>query len=165
MIIRTFRLGDYAAITRIWQETELDRTDTETMDSLAKQLAWDSDLVMVAEEDGEVVGVIVGTIDGTRAYFYRLAVSLSSQGMGIGRKLVEALENRFHQRGVNQILIMVNQANERVLLFTKPWDMSCNSILRFLKGFPPKGNISLKDAELKKGESHVVASTRFHYTH
>ncbi|AKF93109.1 MULTISPECIES: GNAT family N-acetyltransferase [Brevibacillus] len=117
MIIRTFRLGDYAAITRIWQETELDRTDTETMDSLAKQLAWDSDLVMVAEEDGEVVGVIVGTIDGTRAYFYRLAVSLSSQGRGIGRKLVEALENRFHQRGVNQILIMVNQANERVLPF------------------------------------------------
>ncbi|MGG0796657.1 GNAT family N-acetyltransferase [Brevibacillus laterosporus] len=119
MIIRTFRLGDYAAITRIWQETELDRTDTETMDSLAKQLAWDSDLVMVAEEDGEVVGVIVGTIDGTRAYFYRLAVSLSSQGRGIGRKLVEALENRFHQRGVNQILIMVNQANERVLPFYK----------------------------------------------
>ncbi|QOS97626.1 GNAT family N-acetyltransferase [Brevibacterium sp. JNUCC-42] len=117
MIIRTFRLGDYAAITRIWQETELDRTDMETMDSLAKQLAWDSDLVMVAEEDGEVVGVIVGTIDGTRAYFYRLAVSLSSQGLGIGRKLVEALEKRFHQRGVNQILIMVNQANERVLPF------------------------------------------------
>lgn len=117
MIIRTFRLGDYAAITRIWQETELDRTDMETMDSLAKQLAWDSDLVMVAEEDGEVVGVIVGTIDGTRAYFYRLAVTLSSQGLGIGRKLVEALENRFHQRGVNQILIMVNQANERALPF------------------------------------------------
>ncbi|AUM63703.1 MULTISPECIES: GNAT family N-acetyltransferase [Brevibacillus] len=117
MIIRTFRLGDYAAITRIWQETELNRTDTETMDSLAKQLAWDSDLVMVAEEDGEVVGVIVGTIDGTRAYFYRLAVSRSSQGRGIGRKLVEALENRFHQRGVNQILIMVNQANEQVLPF------------------------------------------------
>ncbi|AIG25088.1 GNAT family N-acetyltransferase [Brevibacillus laterosporus] len=117
MIIRTFRLGDYAAITRIWQETELNRTDTETMDSLAKQLAWDSDLVMVAEEDGEVVGVIVGTIDGTRAYFYRLAVSRSSQGRGIGRNLVEALENRFHQRGVNQILIMVNQANEQVLPF------------------------------------------------
>ncbi|QIC07579.1 GNAT family N-acetyltransferase [Brevibacillus sp. 7WMA2] len=117
MIIRTFRLGDYAAITRIWQETELNRTDTETMDSLAKQLAWDSDLVMVAEEDGEVVGVIVGTIDGTRAYFYRLAVSRSSQSRGIGRKLVEALENRFHQRGVNQILIMVNQANEQVLPF------------------------------------------------
>ncbi|WP_232697791.1 GNAT family N-acetyltransferase [Brevibacillus daliensis] len=117
MIIRTFRLGDYSAITRIWQETDLDRTDSESFDSLAKQLAWDSDLVMVAENDGEVVGVIVGTIDGTRAYFYRLAVKPGEQGTGIGRKLVEALENRFKQRGVNHILIMVNQANQRVLPF------------------------------------------------
>jgi ribosomal protein S18 acetylase RimI-like enzyme len=117
MLIRTFRLGDYAAITRIWQETGLEQTEAESLDALAKQLAWDSELVMVAELDGEVVGVIVGTIDGTRAYFYRLAVHPSFQGTGIGRKLVESLENRFRQRGVNRVLIMVNQDNKKVLPF------------------------------------------------
>ncbi|MGD8192011.1 GNAT family N-acetyltransferase [Brevibacillus ginsengisoli] len=117
MFIRTFRLGDYAAITRIWQETGLEHTEMESLDALARQLAWDSELVMVAELDGEVVGVVVGTIDGTRAYFYRLAVDPTKQGIGIGRKLVEALENRFRQRGVHNVLIMVNQDNERVLPF------------------------------------------------
>jgi ribosomal protein S18 acetylase RimI-like enzyme len=117
MLIRPFRLGDYSAITRIWQETGLDHSETESLNDLAKQLAWDSDLVMVAEQDGEVVGVVVGTIDGTRAYFHRLAVLPRKQGKGIGRKLVEAIEKRFKQRGVNRVLIMVNQDNPEVLPF------------------------------------------------
>ncbi|KGT72744.1 GCN5 family acetyltransferase, partial [Bradyrhizobium japonicum] len=117
MLIRSFRLGDYSAITRIWDETGLNHTETESLDALAKQLAWDSDLVMVAEQDGEVVGVVVGTIDGTRAYFYRLAVLPEMQGTGIGRNLVEAIEKRFKQRGVSRVLIMVNQDNPEVLPF------------------------------------------------
>ncbi|WP_139492283.1 GNAT family N-acetyltransferase [Brevibacillus dissolubilis] len=117
MLIRPFRLGDYSAIMRIWQETNLENTENESLDALAKQLAWDSDLVMVAELDGEVVGVIVGTIDGSRAYFYRLAVSPSAQGKGIGRELVTAIERRFKQRGVHRILIMVNQDNHKVIPF------------------------------------------------
>ncbi|MBN6187903.1 GNAT family N-acetyltransferase [Aneurinibacillus sp. BA2021] len=117
MLIRSFRLGDYVHITRIWQDTGLEQTETETLDALAKQLAWDSDLVMIAEYEGEVAGVIVGTIDGTRGYFYRLAVNPALQGKGIGRKLVEALEKRFKERGVTRVFIMVNQDNKKVLPF------------------------------------------------
>jgi ribosomal protein S18 acetylase RimI-like enzyme len=117
VLIRSFRLGDYAYITRIWEETGLEQTETETLDALAKQLAWDSELVMIAEYEGEVAGVIVGTIDGTRGYFYRLAVNPKLQGKGIGRKLVEALEKRFKERGVTRVFIMVNQDNKKVLPF------------------------------------------------
>lgn len=117
MLIRPFRLGDYSAITSIWRETGLDQSETESLNDLAQQLAWDSDLVMVAEKEGKVVGVVVGTIDGARAFFYRLAVLPSEQGTGIGRQLVEAIEKRFKQRGVNRVLIMVNQDNPEVLPF------------------------------------------------
>jgi ribosomal protein S18 acetylase RimI-like enzyme len=117
VLIRSFRLGDYAYITRIWEETGLEQTETETLDALAKQLAWDSDLVMIAEYEGQVAGVIVGTIDGTRGYFYRLAVDPALQGKGIGRKLIEALEKRFKERGVTRVFIMVNQDNKKVIPF------------------------------------------------
>lgn len=117
MKIRSFRLGDYAAITLIWRETGLESRERESLDDLAKQLAWDSELVLVAEVDGKVVGVIVGTLDGTRAYFYRLAVDPNYQGHGVGKELVQALEKRFRQRGATQVIIMVNQDNKKVIPF------------------------------------------------
>ncbi|HBI03575.1 MAG TPA: GNAT family N-acetyltransferase [Paenibacillaceae bacterium] len=117
MLIRSFRLGDYIYIKKIWQETGLEQTETESLDALAKQLAWDSELVLIAEDDEKAVGVIVGTIDGSRGYFYRLAVDPQYQGKGFGRKLVEALEKRFIEKGVSRIFIMVNQENTQVLPF------------------------------------------------
>ncbi|MGG3488276.1 hypothetical protein ABES19_00495 [Brevibacillus choshinensis] len=40
MLIRPFRLGDYSAITSIWRETGLDQSETESLNDLAQQLAW-----------------------------------------------------------------------------------------------------------------------------
>ncbi len=117
MEIRSFRLGDYAAITDIWRLTGLEQTETESLDALARQLAWDSELVMVAESEGRVIGVIVGTIDGNRAYFYRLAVHPEFQKRGIGRLLVESLEQRFRAKGVRDVYIMINQDNRQVIPF------------------------------------------------
>ncbi|MCF6094394.1 GNAT family N-acetyltransferase [Microaerobacter geothermalis] len=117
MNIRSFRLGDYAEITSIWKETGLEQTETESLDALAKQLAWDSELVLIAEDHDRVVGVIVGTIDGTRAYFYRLAVDPEYQKKGIGTQLVKALEKRFEEKGASRVFIMVNQDNEKVIPF------------------------------------------------
>lgn len=119
MKIRSFRLGDYAAITLIWRETGIEdsKDDTVSLDDLAKQLAWDSELVLVAEMDGKVVGVIVGALDGSKAYFYRLAVDPRYQGHGVGKKLVQALEERFKQRGATQVIIIVNQDNQKVMPF------------------------------------------------
>lgn len=116
--IRSFRLGDYAAITVIWRETGLeDNKETVSLDDLAKQLAWDSELVLVAEIEGKVVGVIVGALDGSRAYFYRLAVDPEYQGHGVGKQLVQAMEERFRQRGATQVIIMVNHDNQKVMPF------------------------------------------------
>lgn len=117
MKVRSFRLGDYAAITLIWRETGLDNREAETLDDLAKQLAWDSELVLVAEVEQKVVGVVVGTLDGTRAYFYRLAVDPNYQGLGVGKELVQALETRFRQRGATQVIVMLNQDKKEVMPF------------------------------------------------
>jgi ribosomal protein S18 acetylase RimI-like enzyme len=117
LIIRTFRLGDYAAITDIWRVTGIEKTETESLDALAKQLAWDSELVLIAEVEGKTVGVIVGTIDGDKGYFYRLAVYPEYQGSGIGRALVKAMEERLKKKGASQIFIMVNQDNTKVIPF------------------------------------------------
>lgn len=133
--IRTFRLGDYEAITDIWRRTGLEQTEAESLDALAKQLSWDSELVMVAEQDDKVIGVIVGTIDGNRAYFYRLAVHPEFQNQGVGRKLVEALERRFRDKGANQVIIMVNQDNTKVIPFYSSLGYNVQKFITLSKRF------------------------------
>jgi ribosomal protein S18 acetylase RimI-like enzyme len=105
--IRNFRLGDYAQVLEIWATTGLNG-DGENLDALARQLSWDSELVLVAEKDERIIGVIMGSVDGDKAYFYRLAVLPEYQRMGVGQQLVKELEERFRSRGASEVVIMVN---------------------------------------------------------
>jgi ribosomal protein S18 acetylase RimI-like enzyme len=114
--IRNFRLNDYAQVLHIWRATNLDQ-EGASLDSIAKQISWDSELILVAEEDEKVIGVIMGSIDGNRAYFYRLSVLPEFQRRGIGHQLVSELENRFRAKGVTEVVIMVNQNSRQALSF------------------------------------------------
>src|SRR5690606_11186128 len=100
--IRSFKLSDHRDVMKIWSRTATKEREAKTLQMLVQQLACDRDLVVVAEEDGEVVGAIMGTKDGSRGYFYCLAVNPDFQSRGIGRQLVEELERRFYQKGAKR---------------------------------------------------------------
>ncbi|MEK8131128.1 GNAT family N-acetyltransferase [Paenibacillus filicis] len=113
--VRSFQLSDSVAVTELFKNVLSDACYDETMAAFARQLSWDSELIMVAEEDGEIVGVIVGTIDKQQAYYYRIAVDHSYQRRGIGQALIEALRGRFVGRKVQRIMVTVDVHNELVL--------------------------------------------------
>ena len=75
----------------LWASIEkgvrLGRSDTP--DELQKKLARDPDLFLVAEEDGQIIGTVIGGYDGRRGLLYHLAVAASFRGRGIGSRLME----------------------------------------------------------------------------
>jgi ribosomal protein S18 acetylase RimI-like enzyme len=85
------------------------------MEAFARQLSWDSELVLVAEKDEKLVGIIIGTIDNNNGYYYRIAVAQQHQRQGIGKAMIEAMKQRFVQRKVNKIMVTVDTHNEVVL--------------------------------------------------
>lgn len=118
MQLRSFRLTDVHDVTRIWAQTASHRKEQETLRVLHHQLAYDRDLVVVAEAPhGEIVGAIVGTIDGSTGFFYCLAVHPNYQNQKIGSRLVAALEERFRRKGVKRIWITVDEGTEKLLSF------------------------------------------------
>lgn len=113
--VRSFQLSDYVSVAELFSKVLTEECYEETMGAFAKQLSWDSELVMVAAEDGCIVGVIVGTIDNQNGYYYRIAVDTEFQRRGIGQSLIEGLRSRFQQRKVRRIMVTVDIHNEVVL--------------------------------------------------
>lgn len=115
MNLRSFQLADSHSIPKLLQQVLSETCFEETIEAFARQLSWDCELVLVAEKDDQLVGVIIGTIDNNNGYYYRIAVSEPYQRKGIGKALIEAMKQRFLQRKVNKIMVTVDTHNEIVL--------------------------------------------------
>ncbi|TVY10193.1 GNAT family N-acetyltransferase [Paenibacillus cremeus] len=114
-LVRGFQLSDYVSVTELFRSVLSEDCYEETMAAFANQLSWDSELVMVAVDEGNVVGIVIGTIDNNNGYYYRIAVGSDHQRRGIGQLLVESLRQKFVQRKVRRILVTVDVHNEVVL--------------------------------------------------
>jgi predicted N-acetyltransferase YhbS len=62
---------------------------------------------LVAEQEGQVLGMIRGTYDGSRAIIYLASVHPHHQRQGIGRALVTEIARRFKERGAESIAVIV----------------------------------------------------------
>lgn len=109
MIVRSFQLSDYVAISSL---LESEYGSDHTMSAFARQLSWDSELVLVAQEEHDIVGVMIGTIDKNKGYYYRVAVHPGYRRRGIAKSLIQTLRKRFVKRGVSQILVPLDDYNE-----------------------------------------------------
>ena len=80
------------------------RDDPEVVERLLER---DPGALLVAEADGEVVGVLIAGWDGWRGNVYRLAVLPAHRRQGIARQLVEAGHERLRAQGAHRITALV----------------------------------------------------------
>jgi ribosomal protein S18 acetylase RimI-like enzyme len=115
MIVRSFQLSDYADTTSLFQKVMCEDCYEETIKAFGRQLKWDSELVLVAVENDQVIGAIIGTIDKNKAYYYKIAVHPDHQRRGIGRTLVDALKEKFVKRRVMKIMVASCEHSDAVI--------------------------------------------------
>lgn len=115
MRIRRFTMDDYGAAAQLWRAA--DHMSVPRRDEMERVLGHAPELVLVAEDDGRVVGVVVGTDDGRRGWIFRLAVAPDRRCERIGRTLVEEVESRLVARGAVHIRLLVVGANEAARRF------------------------------------------------
>ncbi len=69
------------------------------IETLRRALHSAGDLALVLEEDGEILAFACGHDLGFRGYLNELIVSPGARGRGIGRRLVEQIEQALARRG------------------------------------------------------------------
>jgi ribosomal protein S18 acetylase RimI-like enzyme len=118
--IRSFRYpDDFTAVLQIWSTAgsgiHIGRSDTPH--EIEKKLSSDPDLFLVAENDGNVVGTVLGGFDGRRGLMYHLAVDAEHRRHGIATALISELEQRLRQKGCIRYHLMVTPDNQEAISY------------------------------------------------
>lgn len=110
---------DYPAARLLWENAgpgiQLRRSDDP--DEIQKKIQRDPDLFLIAENDGKMVGTVVGGFDGRRGMIYHLAVPAQNRKQGIGELLMEELERRLKAKGCIRCYLLVTVENESAMQF------------------------------------------------
>lgn len=135
MRLRSFDLAtDYATVLALWHAStpgvKVGRSDTPA--ELAKKLARDPDLFLVAEDEaGKIIGSVIGGYDGRRGWVYHLAVAPDQRGRGLGRALMTELETRLRVKGCLRYYLLVTPDNLDIIEFYNRlgWEIMPNTIM------------------------------------
>ncbi len=111
MQIREFRLSDYDEVVELWKSSGLILRPGDDLDGIKLKLQRDSDLFLVAEDNEQIAGVVMGAWDGRRGWINHLAVKPNPRRAGIGSSLVGELERRLFEKGAKKVNAQIYQWN------------------------------------------------------
>lgn len=114
MNIRRMTIDDYEKVYALWLSCAgmgLNDLD-DSKEGIAKYLERNPDTCFVAEENEEIIGVILAGNDGRRGYIYHTAVHPDHRNQQIGRSLVESVLNAFRSIGIHKAALVVFERNE-----------------------------------------------------
>lgn len=120
MNIREFKYPEDILRTQsLWGSIEkgVSLGPSDTPEEIKKKLLRDPDLFLIAEDDGEIVGTVIGGFDGRRGLIYHLAVSTSFRRRGIGSELMKEVEARLRAKGCIRCYLLVTTDNPEAMKY------------------------------------------------
>jgi ribosomal protein S18 acetylase RimI-like enzyme len=116
-VIRTAQTADLPAVLELWQRAGAEPGHTDDTGSLIKLITYDPGALLVAMDDGAVVGSVIAGWDGWRGTIYRLAVAPSHQRRGLGTQLVSTAVKRLRALGAVRLQAIVVETDPRATGF------------------------------------------------
>jgi len=119
IVIRPCRVAECPAVLALWQRAGAIPSPTDTRVELEQLIAHQDDGLLVAVEDGVIVGSVIGGWDGWRGNIYRLAVAPEARRHGLARRLVDEAVRVLRARGAHRISALVERHEAHAVGF---WD-------------------------------------------
>ena len=113
MTIRTMNIEDYKKVYDLWIHTKgmgLNTTD-DSREGIDKYLHRNPNTCFVAEDNGEIIGVIMSGHDGRRGFIHHTAVKTEYREKGIGKKLVDSALSALETEGIHKVALVAFEKN------------------------------------------------------
>ena len=114
MNIRLMEISDYDRVYALWMScrnmgfNDLD----DSREGVAKFLARNPNTSFLAEDGGDVIGVILAGHDGRRGYVYHMSVGEAFRRQGVGSRLVARSLAALKGEGIHKVALLVFNRNE-----------------------------------------------------
>lgn len=120
LVLREFRFpDDYAKVINLWNHagSGIHVRRSDELAELEKKIQRDPELFLVVEYDDQIIGSVLGGFDGRRGMVYHLAVAEKYRKKGIGKLLMNELENRMRSKGCIRSYLLVTHDNLDAIRF------------------------------------------------
>ena len=140
MTIRGMTAADYDGVYALWMRSKnMGFNDVDdSRAGIEKFLRRNPGTCLVAEEEGKILGVVLGGQDGRRGYIYHMAVDESRRRQGIGKQLLNRCLEAMKAEGICKAALLVFKYNEAGNAF---WES---------QGFFAREDVAYRNRELIK---------------
>lgn len=112
MDIRPIEDGDIDAVVALWEACGLLRPWNDPHADIARaRAAPQSEIFVMADDDGTIVASVMAGDDGHRGWPYYVAVSPDRRGEGLGRAIMTHAEDWLKAQGVGKVNLMIRAGN------------------------------------------------------
>lgn len=114
MKLRELSWNDYNAVIDIWTRSGLPfrPCGRDSEQHIRAEIEQGTALLLGAELDDVLVGVVLGTHDGRKGWVNRLAVLPHARKRGVGKALALDVERRLHERGIRIVTCLIEGDND-----------------------------------------------------
>ncbi len=117
MNIRLFQETDTEALVALWQACGLTVPWNDPRKDITRKLQVGREFFLVGELNGHLIASVMGGYEGHRGWINYLAVHPDFQGLGYGRRIMTAVEEKLLAVGCPKINLQVRESNSGVIQF------------------------------------------------
>ena len=116
-VIRPATATDRDATVGVWEICGLTRPWNDAFADFDRALAHEASTILLAEDDGRIVGTAMTGFDGHRGWIYYLGVVPDHQRRGMARTLLDAACDWLRQQDCPKVELMLREGNPAAGLY------------------------------------------------
>lgn len=113
VVIRKMTIADYDSLITLWKEGNIPYRPQgrDSKKNIQWQLQQPNCYYFVAEDEGKIIGAILGTHDGRKGWINRLIITSLYRQKGIAKRLIEEVEHRLAAVGIDIVAGLIEDWN------------------------------------------------------